>query len=158
MTEAWNARAIPERVARRALERADKLPNGCRISRYSVASHGYAQIGWAESGRTFMVLAHRAAWVAVNGQMPLGMTLDHTCKERRCVNPEHLRTLPNYENARRVGGMDWPLGTCANGHPHGDLEPVTRRTKSGARRVGRRCRTCNLAAQARYRARKRASA
>jgi hypothetical protein len=120
----WNSVVIPERVARRALTNVERQPDGCWISRYSTASHGYAQVGWSipkaerrNGARNAMVLAHRAAWTAVNGQVPMGMTLDHTCKVRRCVNPDHLRLLPNYENARRTSGRDWPMGQCANGHP-----------------------------------------
>lgn len=114
----WNSVPVPERVALRAYERVEVDEGGCWISTYSVGSHGYAQVGWNDGVKTRMVLAHRAAWVHVNGQMPLGMTLDHTCKVRRCVNPSHLRMLPNFENARRVSGKDWPMGQCANGHPN----------------------------------------
>lgn len=119
----WNATPVPERVAERAYERAERREDGCWISRYSTASHGYAQVGWQESGDRHVVLAHRAAWTRINGQVPLGMTLDHTCKQRRCVNPAHLRLLPNYENARRTSGRDWPMGYCANGHPNSALVP-----------------------------------
>ena len=68
-----------------------------------------------------MVLAHRASWVFVNGQVPVGVTLDHTCKVARCVNPNHLRVIPNFENARRTDGRDWPLGECVNGHSNDHL-------------------------------------
>ena len=117
----WNSVPVPERVALRAITNVDKREDGCWISRYSVASHGYSQIGWNDGVKRHMVLGHRAAWSAVNGQVPLGMTIDHLCKERRCVNPDHLRLLPNYENARRTSGRDWPLGYCVNGHPNSDL-------------------------------------
>lgn len=141
--ERWNSAPVPERVAKRAFERATVDENGCWISDYSVASHGYAQIGWKESGRrTRMVLAHRAAWVHVNGQMPMGVTLDHICKVRRCVNPTHLRVLPNYENARRVNGMDWPMGECANGHPNSDLVTDFGVNKRGERRQRAICGRC----------------
>jgi len=139
--ERWNSVPVPERVARRAYERVEVDENGCWISTYSTASHGYAQIGWYDE-KVRMVLAHRAAWVHVNGQMPLGMTLDHTCKTRRCVNPDHLRPLPNYENARRVAGGDWPLGYCANGHPNSARSERTVRGKSGRKRVGSICALC----------------
>ena len=82
-----------------------------------------------------MVLAHRAAWVAVNGQVPLGMTIDHMCKERRCVNPDHLRLLPNYENARRTDGHDWPLGYCIHGHDATHLVEVTRNANASGKTV-----------------------
>jgi hypothetical protein len=102
-----------------------------------------------------MVLAHRAAWVHVNGQMPLGMTLDHLCKTRRCVNPDHLRMLPNYENARRVNGMDWPMGQCAQGHPNEFRTESNVRGKRGRRRTGSICSICRslYAARGNWRAR-----
>ena len=121
--ERWNSVAVPDAVALRAVTNIEKQANGCWISSYSVTNNGYAQIGWSVSklngsdGRKVeTVLAHRAAWVFQNGQVPIGMTLDHTCKKRRCVNPEHLRLLPNYENARRTSGNDWPIGYCKRGH------------------------------------------
>ena len=152
----WNSVPVPERVAQRAYERVEVDENGCWISTYSVASHGYAQIGWKdESGKTRMILAHRAAWTHVNGQMPLGITLDHLCKTRRCVNPDHLRLLPNYENARRVAGGDWPLGYCANGHPNSARVERMVVGKNGKPRVGSICGPCRPIYDARSSWRKR---
>jgi hypothetical protein len=102
---------IPEAPARRALERCVPGPGGCLISTYSIGSHGYAQVGWRnrELGKHQMTTAHRAAWVAHTGeQIPDGMTVDHLCHVRRCVNPEHLRLLDNIANAtdnRSTGGV-----------------------------------------------------
>lgn len=59
------------------------------------------------------------------------MTIDHTCKNRRCVNVAHLRMLSNYENARRTGGRDWPLGQCVNGHDNSLLEWFNGRAHCG---------------------------
>lgn len=94
-------------------------PTGCHQSTYSVTSAGYAQIGWQPSGESNKgTTAHRAAWTAVYGPIPDGLTVDHLCKNRRCVNVEHLRLLTNFENARRTHGRDWPIGNgeCINGH------------------------------------------
>lgn len=148
--ERWNIVPVPERVAQRAIANVDKRPDGCWISRYSVGTHGYAQIGWQSSGTSHGVLAHRAAWVAVNGQVPMGTTLDHTCKVRRCVNPAHLRLLSNIENARRNQGDDFPMGGCRNGHPNTALVPLARRTKSGERRWGLTCSICTKDSRARW--------
>ncbi|ADG98795.1 HNH endonuclease [Segniliparus rotundus DSM 44985] len=114
----WGAVPIPARVAERAAKHCLPALGGCWISLYSTASHGYAQIGWQDRGFRAMTTAHRAAWVFFHGQIPLGMTVDHRCKNRRCVNPEHLRLLTNFENARRTRGRDWPIGECAHGHPN----------------------------------------
>lgn len=142
VSQQWNAVPIPERVAARAYGNIKRRSDGCWISTYSIASHGYAQVGWQGGGQRHIVLAHRAAWVHVNGQLPLGMTLDHTCKTRACVNPEHLRLLPNFENARRNSGKDWPMGQCGNGHPNSALVLVRRVGRSGKARNGLTCGEC----------------
>lgn len=132
---------IPRHVALRAFIRFTPDERGCHISTYSVASHGYAQIGWQHGGRMIGTTAHRAAWVAAHGQIPAGMTVDHQCRTKRCVNPAHLRLLSNFENARRAL-YDWPLGTCRNGHPPSELMQVSGRL---------RCRPCVRESQRRYR-------
>ena len=113
---------IPQRVAERAATRWILGDGGCFVSTYSVGSHGYAQIGWQDGKHRQAVTAHRAAWVyAHRQQIPVGMTVDHLCKNRRCVNPAHLRLLSNFENARRTHGRDWPIGQCARGHSNDHL-------------------------------------
>lgn len=82
-----------------------------------INSNGYGAIGWGEDGRSHITNAHRAAWVHFHGPIPAGMTVDHLCKNRPCVNVEHLRLLSRADNAARTYGRDWPLGECVNGHP-----------------------------------------
>lgn len=126
---------IPERVRRRAYERHDVDDRGCWISRYSVSANGYSQLGWHdETGRKRMTGAHRAAWEFINGPIPGELTVDHMCKTIRCVNPDHLRLLSRFENARRRLGRDWPLGFCAKGHPNKWVQHVP----------GKKTRTCLL--------------
>jgi len=108
--------AIPDAVFHRALTFVRSV-GGHVISRYSVGSHGYAQIGWQQERRTVTVLCHRLVWIARYNVIPDDMTVDHRCKVRRCINLDHLRLIPNLENARRTAGRDWPLGECVNGHP-----------------------------------------
>lgn len=146
---------IPAAAAERAATRYVEDEVGCYVSTYSDNGTGYAQIGWSvpphEDGRrrTTMVTAHRAAWTHEHGPIPEGMTIDHRCKNRRCVRVSHLRMLTNHENARRTSGRDWPLGECANGHPNSELYLA-----DGGRKF--RCRPCYRETQRRYRARKRA--
>lgn len=118
---------IPDRVAQRVLARVTPGEDGCVLSTYSVASHGYAQIGWKDAdGIMRGTTAHRAAWTAVHGPIPDGMTVHHRCHERRCVNVEHMELLTNEQNARRNrDGLDWERdGTCANGHGSEHYQPI----------------------------------
>ena len=116
MRKEWGETPIPYRVAQRAATRYEPA-GACHISTYSVASHGYAQVGWNGREGHGCTTAQRAAWVYFNGkQIRPGFTIDHKCKNRRCVRREHLRELSNLENARRTLGRDWELGTCLHGH------------------------------------------
>lgn len=100
--------------------------------------------------------AHRVAYEIAIGEIPAGLTLDHSCHtrdmscpggtncpHRRCVNPAHLRPMTTEENTR-LGG--WSRRThCVNGHPYD--EENTRLPPEGSTQ-GRRCRTCDRARDA----------
>lgn len=147
----------PQRVIDRLMSNYKIDDNGCWISGYSSASHGYAQIGWQESGQRFLWLAHKVSWVGLNGPVPEGFTLDHTCpiRNRKCINPEHLRVLTNLENSRRINGRDFPLGwICHRNHDPSNLRPYPRKTKSGGVRTGLTCAECVRIAKRAYQARK----
>lgn len=88
------------------------------ICTYSVGSHGYCQ---AWNGVT-VVLAHRIVWEHHYGPIPTDMTVDHRCHVRRCVNPAHLRLLPNSANASDNGMVAFRTNSevgrsCRRGHP-----------------------------------------
>lgn len=136
---------IPNRVAQRAATRF-VVSGECWLSTYSTGSHGYSQVGWSDEGVTTMTTAHRAAWVHHSGrQLSLGETVDHLCENRRCVRPEHLRALPNLENARRTFGRDWPVGTCRHGHGPEHWRP------KGPTRAKGFCHACRMVRQRRKR-------
>lgn len=54
----------------------------------------------ADRGGSFTV-AHRYAYEALVGPIPAGLTLDHLCRVRGCVNPAHLEPVTQAENVRR---------------------------------------------------------
>lgn len=45
---------------------------------------------------------HRAMYELHKGEVPLGLELDHLCKNTSCVNPDHLEAVTHRENILRA--------------------------------------------------------
>lgn len=92
--EAGVSRARPIEV--RFWEMVDKSgPTDCWLWTGYGDRWGYGRFGHG-------LLAHRVAFELVKGSVPPGLTLDHLCRVRRCVNPTHLEPVTQAENTRRA--------------------------------------------------------
>ena len=95
--------------------------------------------------------AHRWVYESVVGAVPAGMELDHLCRNRMCVRPDHLEPVTRHENIMRGDGPAMTRAraaaraTCRNGHPWD--EGNTARNPDGSRR----CRACTRDIARRYR-------
>ena len=104
---------------------------------------GYGNIGMGDR----VLFAHRVAYELCVGPIPPGLTLDHLCRNRGCVNPAHLEPVTMRENLRR--GMS-PVGIeartthCPRGHAYDQENTEVRRGR-------RHCRLCRVVRNRAYR-------
>jgi hypothetical protein len=101
------------------------MPTPCIEGRPGDA-RGY--VGWGH-GR----YGHRRAYERAYGRIPDGLEIDHLCRNRACINPEHLEAVTHAENVRRAAVL---VTGCKQGHPFTPENTYLFRGKY------RRCRTC----------------
>lgn len=101
-------------------------------------SKGYGQFGIG--GKLYK--SHRVAYELVKGPIPQGMTLDHLCKNKACVNPAHLEPVSQKENVLRgtsLLALNKQKTHCPKGHILEGENLVQFRLKKFGQRV---CKTC----------------
>ena len=95
--------------------------------------------GYGEFSSKFLTtrLAHRIAYgLAHDGELPT-LTIDHLCRNKLCVRPEHLEAVTNVVNIRRSGAAlhQAEKTHCPQGHEYTDENTRVYRGK-------RICKTC----------------
>lgn len=94
--------------------------------------------GVFNKGNRKTALAHRFVWELLVGPIPDNHQIDHLCRNRKCVNPDHLEPVLQVENLRRgysPAAINKRKTHCVNGH---DLEihGVSISTRPGQRNCG----------------------
>jgi len=107
-------------------------------------SKGYGTLKSKAAGTT---LAHRVVWIALVGPIEDGLELDHLCRVKHCVNPDHLDPVTLAENMHRSIGYRNRASFCVNGH---DIAEVGRASN-------RQCRQCNRDNAREYQRRRRSA-
>jgi hypothetical protein len=89
---------------------------GCLTATSGVRHTGYARIAIRKKSYSL----HRVIWEALFGPIPPQMNLDHLCRNRACINPEHLEVVTPKENWIRgeaVTAKNARMTACSKGHP-----------------------------------------
>lgn len=82
---------------------------------------------------------HRFFYERVKGPIPSGLTIDHLCQVKTCVNPHHLEVVTARENIRRYWGNKDEY-TCPHGHAFTTENTIYAREGRGK---ARKCLTCH---------------
>ena len=134
-------------------EKVERLESGCWRWTGSIPPHGYGMIYIGRvNGRSTITVAHRVAYELYRGEIPDGLVLDHLCRNRWCVNPDHLEPVTFRENVLRGEAPMVAIhrsGRCKNGHEMTDDNLYVDRNGN------RYCRTCQIAYHREERRRKR---
>lgn len=135
----FHGRLVPAGV--RLLAKVRFTAYGCWEWRASLNNNGYAVL--FHHGK--MTFAHRISYEAFVGPIPAGLVIDHLCRNRCCVNPDHLEAVTRSVNVSRglIPSMNRQRAErrthCPNGHPFDVVN-----TYLGSRDE-RQCRICRIA-------------
>ena len=125
---------LPERLE----SKISPEPNsGCWLWDGNWSGSGYGRVKIAKTRRCAQ--AHTMVYELLVAPVPTGLVLDHLCRNRCCVNPEHLEPVTEQVNILRGTGQSARNArktVCPQGHPLVDVY-----------RVGntRKCRVCQKA-------------
>jgi hypothetical protein len=115
------------------------MTSECWVWTAAVNLHGY---GMFTRGDGRGQVAHRTAFEEIVGPVPEGLCLDHLCRNRRCVRPDHLEPVTFRENVLR--GDTLPAANvlkthCRHGHALTADNVAIKIRRDGVERV---CITC----------------
>lgn len=130
---------LDERLPQRFWNKVQPCPmSGCWIWTGAEANGGYGTLGGGPRGDRWQAKAHRYAYEALVGDIPVELELDHLCRVRACVNPNHLEPVTRAINMARsplTPHMRKFYTHCKRGH-----EFTPENTGGGGRQ--RYCREC----------------
>lgn len=115
-----------------------QITGECWLWAGTINNRGYGDISMKIDGVWRIRRAHRVVYEALVGEIPEGLVIDHVCREKACVNPDHLEAVTEKENILRGIGstsVNARKTECIRGHKY---TPENTRMNRGSRN----CKTC----------------
>jgi hypothetical protein len=139
----------PFNTQAKVMQRFSVSENGCWEWLGGLNHKGYGRLTYNYKGYA----AHRFVYELLVGAIPEGLTLDHLCRNKRCVNPAHLEPVTIGVNVMRGEGLAKQNATkthCIHGHSLANAKIGLAHGKPT-----RICQICRRASYSTYRARRR---
>lgn len=121
-----------------------KATDGCWEWQAFRNPKGYGM--WSYKGKPW--LAHRFAYQIAVGDLEEGLVIDHLCRNRACVRPDHLEQVKQAVNCKR--GEVATKTHCRQGHSLADAFIRTHKSGPQAGYTRRLCRQCAYAGWRKY--------
>lgn len=109
----------------------------CWLGKAVVRRDGYWQF-WLNGKHVY---AHRFSYEHHKGSIPDGLDIDHLCRRRHCVNPDHLEAVTTQVNLLRgltIQAFNAAKTHCKRGHAFDAMNTFRRPDGS------RKCRKCDV--------------
>lgn len=118
---AAHLRSMPGKTVQQLLEGKYEIVGECWVWTGYIEKNGYGRAYAGDHGTRKTMWAHIFVYHVLVGPTPPGLELDHKCRNRSCVNPDHLELVTHLENVRR--GVAFRT-QCKHGHPYGISTPT----------------------------------
>ena len=137
-------------IETRLLDKISPEPNsGCWLWLGAMTGNRYGSIKFKQKSAP----VHRVSYTVFKGEIPAGFEIDHLCRVKCCINPDHLEAVlhkvnllrgksPSANNARKTH--------CSHGHAF-----TPENTYIQPSNGGRLCRICKRILKAQHRIRQR---
>lgn len=130
---------------RERLERLINRVGGCwEFTGSKMRGYGRLTTGSREDSSRRTRQAHIVSYETFIGPIPEGLQIDHLCRNKACINPEHLeavtmrenilRSIP-YRDPAKYGVLNRNKTHCKDGHELDYISPIGKRG----------CKTCRRA-------------
>lgn len=131
---------MDERLVTHFWNAVQKAEEGCWLWKRAVSVNGGYGV-FSINCKQFR--AHRVAYSLTHGSLRPDMSLDHLCRNTKCVNPAHLEAVSIGTNVLRGNAptaINARKTNCKNGHAFSESNTALIRRKDGG--ISRRCRIC----------------
>lgn len=127
---------------KKLLGQSEWVASGCLEWTGKLTPAGYSRFCFNSKSTT----GHRAHWLLVNGPIKKDLVLDHLCRNKICINLEHLEVVTSIENVMRgvgFGPTNAAKTHCLYGHPLTKDNLYNCVTANRQRRICKKCKDRN---------------